>query len=82
MQCLKPLADLPKFPECPLEMINGLIVFGECPQDVAFKEDDTSTSLARQRMIGLDPSDSLLSLMCTPGAWESNYSVVEHANSP
>lgn len=73
---------MPKFPEYPLEMSNGLIVFVESPQEVAFKEDDISTTLARQCIVCLDPSDRLLSLMCTLGAWESDYSVVEHANSP
>src|SRR2546430_14927296 len=78
---LKALADLPKVPECPFEMINGLIVFVESPQEVAFKGDDTSTTLARQCIICLDPSDRLLSLMCTLRAWKAEYSVVEHANT-
>jgi hypothetical protein len=45
---LKVLADLPKVREDSLEMSNGLIVFVESTQDVAFKGDDTSTTLARQ----------------------------------
>ena len=59
------LADLPKIPEYNLEMINGLIAVVGSPQEVAFKGDDISTTLARQCIICLDPSDRLLSLMCT-----------------
>jgi hypothetical protein len=34
-------------------MINGLIVFEESPQEVAFKGDDTSATVARQCIICL-----------------------------
>src|SRR5205807_8429672 len=49
------LSVAPKFPEGPLEMINGLIVFEGSPQEVAFKGDDTSATAARQCIICLDP---------------------------
>ena len=77
------LKTLAEFPDFPLEIVKGLIDFAESPQQfVMFKVNDGGAAVARECVVSLDPSDSLLSLMSALRTWNANFNVVKHGESP